>query len=173
MSRILLAVPLFVCASAFAQYDASVLGTVKDPTGLAVGEAKVTLLNVANGVQKSVLTNANGDYEFLNVRIGEYSLTAEKAGFKTAEADRFTVTVNARQRVDVKLDVASNTEKVTVTGAAEVLETDSSDRGEVIASREIVNLPLNGRSYADLTLLVPGVRKSQLQDQTLTSRDAS
>jgi len=81
--------------------------------------------------------------------------------------------VNARQRVDLKLDVGTATEKITVTGAAQALETDSSDRGEVIASREITNLPLNGRSYADLTLLVPGVRKSQLEDGTLTQRDAS
>ena len=172
MSRILL-ILLVVCASAYAQYDASVLGTVKDPTGLAVSNAGVTLQNVANGVKKTVVTNANGDYEFLNVRIGEYSLTAEKSGFKAASAEHFTVTVNARQRVDLSLEVAGSAEKVTVTGAAEVLETDSSDRGEVVASREITDLPLNGRSYADLTLLVPGARKSQLEDQTLTSRDAS
>ena len=173
MSRILFAASLLVCASAYAQYDASVLGSVKDPTGLTVGDATVTLLNIANGVRKTVLTDGSGNYEFLNVRIGEYSLTAEKSGFKAAAAERFTVTVNARQRVNLSLDVAGNSEKVTVTGTAEVLETDSSDRGEVVASREIVNLPLNGRSYADLALLVPGVRKSQLEDQTLTSREAS
>jgi hypothetical protein len=146
---------------------------VRDPQGLAVVSAKMTLSNVANGVQKSVITDSYGNYEFLNVRIGEYTLTAEKPGFKTGTAERFTVTVNARQRVDVSLDLSSSTEMVNVTGTAEVLETDSSDRGEVIASREIVNLPLNGRSYADLTLLVPGARKSQLEDGSLSSRDAS
>jgi hypothetical protein len=134
---------------------------------------KVTLANVANGVQKAVLTDNNGDYEFLNVRIGEYTLTTEKAGFRNTTTERFTVTVNARQRVDLSLDVASSTEKVNVTAMAEVLETDSSDRGEVVASREIVNLPLNGRSYADLTLLVPGARKSQLEDGSLSSREGS
>jgi hypothetical protein len=162
-----------VCANAFAQYDASVLGTVKDPTGLAVSSASITLLNIANGVRKTVLSDGNGDYEFLNVRIGEYTLTAEKPGFKAGTAERFTVTVNARQRVDLRLEVSGSSTEVTVAALAEALETDSSDRGEVVASREIVNLPLNGRSYADLTLLVPGVRKSQLEDQTLTSRDAS
>ncbi|MGH9664261.1 MAG: TonB-dependent receptor plug domain-containing protein, partial [Bryobacteraceae bacterium] len=69
--------------------------------------------------------------------------------------------------------MGATAESVTVTGAAKVLETDSSERSEVIATREIVNLPLNGRAYADLTLLVPGVRKSLLEDQTLNSRDAS
>ena len=164
---------LFVCVCAYGQYDATVLGTVKDPAGLVVQAGKVTLSNLANGVQQTTLTDVNGDYQFLNVRIGEYSLTAEKTGFKSATAERFTVTVNARQRVDLKLEVGATSDKITVTGAAEVLETDSSERSEVIATHEIVSLPLNGRSYADLTLLVPGVRKSQLEDQTLTSRDAS
>jgi hypothetical protein len=149
------------------------LGAVKDPTGLAVAGAKVTLANLANGVQSASVTDVNGNYEFLNVRIGEYRVTAEKSGFKTASAERFTVTVNARQRVDLQLEVGAASEKVTVEGTVEVLETDSSERSVVVASREIVNLPLNGRSYADLTLLVPGVRKSQLEDQTLTSREAS
>ena len=138
-----------------------------------VAGAKVTLSNLANGVQSTSLTDVNGNYQFLNVRIGEYKVTAEKSGFKTASADQFTVTVNAHQRVDLQLEVGSATEKVTVAGTAEVLETDSSERSVVVQSREIVNLPLNGRSYADLTLLVPGVRKSQLEDQTLTSREAS
>jgi hypothetical protein len=172
MSRILLTL-LFVCACAYAQYDAAVLGTVRDPDGLVIAGGKVTLSNLANGVQQTTATDAAGNYEFLNVRIGEYSLTAEKPGFKAATAERFGVTVNARQRVDLKLDVGATSEKVTVQGAVQALETDSSDRGEVVASPEIVNLPLNGRSYADLTLLVPGVRKSQLEDQTLSSREAS
>jgi hypothetical protein len=172
MSRILLA-SLFVCACAYAQYDATVLGTVKDPDGLVVGGAKVTLSNIANGVQQSATTDANGDFQFLKVRIGDYSLTAEKTGFKAATAENFTVTVNARQRVDLKLEVGAASEKVTVTGAVQALETDTSERSEVIATREIVSLPLNGRSYADLTLLVPGVRKSLLQDSSLTQREAS
>src|SRR5262249_18763080 len=138
MSRYLLAV-LLVCACGYAQYDASVLGTVKDPQGLTVGAVSVTLSNIANGVQKTVVTDNNGNYEFLNVRIGEYTLKAEKAGFETGMSAQFTVTVNARQRVDISLNVASASEKVTVTSTAEMLETDSSDRGEVIASREIVN----------------------------------
>jgi hypothetical protein len=163
----------FVCVCASAQYDASVLGTVSDPHALVVSGAKVVLSNLANGIQQSALTDANGNFEFLKVRIGEYSLTAEKVGFKSAAAERFTVTVNAHQRVDLRLEIGAATEKVTVVGAVEALETDSSDRGEVVSSREIVNLPLNGRSYADLTLLVPGARKSQLEDGTLSSRDAS
>jgi hypothetical protein len=164
---------LFVCVCARAQYDAAVLGTVKDASGSVVGNSKVTLSNLANGVQQSTVTDGNGDYQFLNVRIGEYALKAEKEGFKAATAEQFAVTVNARQRVDLKLEVGSASETVNVTGAAEALETDTSERSEVIATREILSLPLNGRSYADLTLLVPGVRKSLLEDQSLSNRDAS
>ena len=81
--------------------------------------------------------------------------------------------VNARQRVDVSLTVGSQTESVTVTGAASLLETESSENGIVISPTEVQNLPLNGRAYADLTLLAPGVRRNNLENQTVTSRDAS
>ncbi|HXK04556.1 MAG TPA: carboxypeptidase-like regulatory domain-containing protein, partial [Verrucomicrobiae bacterium] len=167
------ALAVLICAPVWAQYDSTVLGTVKDQSGSVVAEAKVSLSNLANGVQQTALTDVYGNYQFLNVRIGDYTLKAEKQGFKAATAERFTVTVNAKQRVDLTLEVGATSESVTVNAAAEILETDTSERSGVIATREVVNLPLNGRAYADLTLLMPGVRKSQLQDQTLTSRDAS
>ena len=75
--------------------------------------------------------------------------------------------------MDLTLELGATSESVTVSGAAAMLETDSSNRSQVIGAREIVNLPLNGRSYADLTLLVPGVRKSLLENQALDSREAS
>ena len=173
MSRFL-ALALFVCASAVAQYDsATVLGSLKDPSGSVVSNSKVTLSNLANGTQQVAVTDGNGEFQFLNVRLGEYNLKAEAAGFKVATSERFTVTVNAHQRVDLTLEVGQTSETVMVSGAAAILETDSSERSQVINSREILNLPLNGRSYADLTLLVPGVRKSILENQTTSSRDGS
>lgn len=165
---------LVVCAFAFAQSDNStVLGTVKDPSGSVVSGCKVTLSNVLNGTQQFAATNSSGNYEFLNVRLGEYTVKAEAPGFKLSTAAQFAVTVNAHQRVDFTLEVGQTTENITVSAAAAILETDSSNRSQVINNREILNLPLNGRAYADLTLLVPGVRKSMLQDQSLASREAS
>lgn len=159
---------------AFAQFDtANVIGTVRDQSGAVINNSKVTLQNVDTGVANTTNTDQNGDFTFFNVRIGKYTLKAEAPGFKAAVADQFTVTVSARQRVDLNLQVGQTTENVMVEGAAEILETDSSDRGQVITTQAIVNLPLNGRSYADLTLLSPGVRKSQLENQTSSSRDAS
>ncbi len=173
MSRHILWLSLLAPLSVFAQYDANVLGTVKDAGGSMVAGSRVTLSNILNGTQQFTTTDGNGHYEFLKVRIGEYTLKAESPGFKVASAAPFTVTVNASQRVDLTLEIGQVTETVTVSGAAAALETDSSNRSQVIHTREILNLPLNGRSYADLTLLVPGVRKSMIQDQSLASRDAS
>ena len=166
----------YVCALAmttlptFAQFEtATVLGTVRDSTQSVIAGVKVTLENVQTGVAVTRDTDINGNFEIGNVRIGQYKVTAERQGFSRAVSEQFTVTVNARQRVDLILQVGQVAESVTVTGAVAVLETDSSDRGQVIGSQQIVNLPLNGRSYADLALLAPGVRKSAIS----VSRDAS
>jgi len=160
--------------AAFAQFDtAAVIGTITDPAGRVVEASRVTLSNLGTGTSQTTNTDGNGNYNFLNVRIGQYSVKAELTGFKTATSNSFKVDVNARQRVDLKLEVGQVTENVMVSDAAAVLETDSSDRGQVINRQQIVNLPLNGRAYADLALLAPGVRKSVLENQTITSRDAS
>jgi hypothetical protein len=105
---------------------------------------------------------------FLSLRIGTYKVTAEFTGFKTATSNVFTLTVNARQRVDLALQVGDVTQSVLVEAAAAALETDSSERGQVVSRNAIVNLPLNGRAYADLALLSPGVRRSNI-----SNRDAS
>ncbi|MBY0504214.1 MAG: carboxypeptidase regulatory-like domain-containing protein [Bryobacteraceae bacterium] len=152
-----------------AQYDTStILGTVKDSTGSQVANAKVTLENTQTGVKQTSASDTAGNYLFLNLRIGSYRVIAELSGFKRAQSDPFTLVVNARQRVDLTLEIGNITESVTVSGAANQLETDSSDRGQVITREAIVNLPLNGRAYADLALLAPGVRKSNI-----ANRDAS
>lgn len=171
---LLLAVFLLAVPSLKAQFDsASVLGTVKDQSGAAVSSASVMLISPSKGVTVTRQTDANGNYEFTNVQPGDYSITVTAAGFEKSDTDRFTVTVGARQRVNLSLKVGADSQSVTVSAAASLLETDSSDRGETIQSREAVNLPLNGRSYADLSTLVPGVRKSLLETLSLPSRDAS
>ena len=157
-------------SSAFAQFDtASVLGTVRDSTGAVVPGATVTLKNVSTGILANTVSDDKGDYQFQNVRIGSYTVRAELQGFSAAEAEDVQVTVNARLRVDLALKVGNVGETVVVTGAATLLESESSDRGQVIGKEQIVNLPLNGRAYADLALLSPGVRRSAISE----SRDAS
>ena len=158
----------------FGQFESgTVLGAVDDPSGAAVPGAKVSLENVTTNVVLDTTTDTNGNYEFVNVHLGSYRVRVTAQGFETATTDPFELQVNARQRVDVALKVGQTSENVTVIGAAELLETENSSRGQVINTKEIVDLPLNGRSYADLTLLVPGVARSPLENQTDNSRDAS
>ena len=167
-----LAVLALFCAwaPAFAQFDtATVLGQVDDPAGLPIQGARITLASLSTGVAQNTQTDGNGTYQFFNVKPGAYRVTAEAQGFKAGVAADFTVTVNARQRVNLTLEVGAVTESVTVVDAAAVLETDNSNRGQVVGQRQIVGLPLNGRAYADLALLIPGVRRSGIA----ASRDAS
>jgi Carboxypeptidase regulatory-like domain/TonB-dependent Receptor Plug Domain/TonB dependent receptor len=161
---------LLIARAAFAQFDtATVLGSVVDSTGARVPGATVTLKNADTGISATTVSDVEGNYQFLNVRVGTYSVRAELQGFSAAVAERIAVTVNARQRVDLTMKVGDIGETVVVTGAARLLESESSDRGQVIGHEQIVNLPLNGRAYADLALLSPGVRKSSISD----SRDGS
>src|SRR5262249_13079800 len=114
---LMLRFPLLVILSfipLFAQTDAVVLGTIRDTTSSVVPNAKVTLMNVSTGTQQSMLTDANGNYEFPYVRLGDYTLRAEAPGFKASAAQQFTVTVNAHQRVDLALEVGQASEAVTV-----------------------------------------------------------
>lgn len=155
--------------SAFAQFEtAAILGRTVDSSGSAIAGANVTAENTKTGVKTVVSTDASGDYSFPSLRIGTYVVAAESKGFKKAVSDPFELKINARQRVDLSLQVGEVTESITVAAAAAVLESDTSDRGQVIGRAAIVNLPLNGRAYADLALLSPGVRKSNI-----SNRDAS
>ncbi|MBB6144658.1 hypothetical protein HNQ77_002614 [Silvibacterium bohemicum] len=166
---------LFLSAAPlFAQFEtASVLGYVRDTSGAVVSDATVSLISQETKLSVTVKSNAQGAYEFPDVKVGEYKVTASAGGFDTSSTESFVVTVNAKQRVDVMLKIGSANVTVTVNSAADLLETDSSERGQVIGTREVENLPLNGRAYADLAALVPGVRRNVLENTTDSSRDAS
>jgi len=159
----LFGVCLLAATPSFAQFDtAEVLGTVRDHSGAVVPKAVVTLLAVDTGIQAKATSDEDGNYAFSNVKIGKYQLTAEANGFSKEVASGITVNVGARQRVDFTLQVGAVSETVEVSGAATALETDSSEHGQVINGGAIVELPLNGRNYADLALLSANVVKSPI-----------
>ena len=168
MKRILCAVraTLFLILSAApvsAQFEtASIVGTVRDNSGAVIGEATVTLTNVATGVSQTKISDASGIFEFSTLRIGTYLVTAEKAGFAVAVADGIELTVGARQRVDLTMQVGQLTERVEVLAAATRLETDTSQRGQVITGEQTRALPLNGRDYSALALLTTGCGSRRL-----------
>jgi hypothetical protein len=157
-----------------AQFEtSSVLGYIRDSSGAPIANSKVQLINTATGTIVTVSTDSQGQYEFTDVHAGQYKIDAEAAGFNESLTAPFMVTVNARQRMDVKLVPGSVTQTVTVSSAPSQLQTETSDSSTIISHREVEDLPLNGRAYADLATLVPGVHTNILENQTVTSRDAS
>jgi hypothetical protein len=154
-------------SSARAQFEtASVVGTVRDQSGAVVPDAKVTLTNTATGVSMTRTTTGDGTYEFVTVKGGIYLVTAEKSGFSIALTDNVQVQVGARLRVDMQLAVGQLSEKVVVTGSSPLIETDSSQRSQVITGDQMRELALNGREYSALALLSTGVRQSALNKST-------
>ena len=172
MKRLVLVLLLMLSSAipAVAQFETgNIVGTIKDSTGAVVPGAKVTLTNVGTGVTSDKTTDANGIYEFFTIRPGTYVVTAEKAGFSIALVDNIQLTVGARQRVDLSMAVGQLSEKVEVSASQVLLQTDSSDRSQVITGAQTRALPLNGREYSALTLLSPGARQSAIG----SSREAS
>jgi hypothetical protein len=146
---------------AFAQFGtAEVLGTIRDKSDQVLPAATVKLLNQDTGIETDTKTDETGNYAFSNVKIGMYTISAEAPGFAKSESKDIILNVNARQRVDLRLEVGTVSQTIEVTDVASVLQTDSSERGQVIQQRSIVELPLNGRAYSDLALLTTGVLKS-------------
>jgi hypothetical protein len=167
---------LFVCAAspAFAQFEtAALIGTVTDNSRGVVSDAMITATNTDTGVTVTRRTDANGHYEFVTLRIGNYLVTAEKAGFALALAENIRLEVGARLRVDLGLQVGQLTERIEVSAVASLLETDTSQRGQVITGEQTRALPLNGREYSSLALLTTGVRLSALNTGGFTPREGS
>jgi hypothetical protein len=158
-----------------AQFDtAGVLGVVRDGTGAVVPQASVTLINLNTGIADARVTNESGEYEFASVHAGRYKITAKKDGFSEVVADDVVVTVGARRRVELTLGLAQANETVEVAGDALSLETDSSQRGQIISRNQALELPLNGREYSQLVLLTSGVRQSAIGTGSIsTNREGS
>ena len=163
MTLLVIACLVFGTVTALAQFgSASVLGYVRDTTGAMVPGAAVTLTNVATNVTQTANTDKEGKYEFDSVPIGNYQIATRAAGFQQAKTETFNLSTDARQRVDIDIKPGAVSQVVEVTSAAELLETETSSRSLVVGQKEVENLPLNGRSYADLVLMAPGARKSML-----------
>jgi Carboxypeptidase regulatory-like domain/TonB-dependent Receptor Plug Domain/TonB dependent receptor len=169
-SLVLLAFPRL----ASAQFEtAAVLGTVRDTSGAVLPGASVTLMSDATGVALTRTTDTKGDYQFFTVRPGTYKVRSELTGFSTVVTGEVKVDIGARQRVDLTQAPGQLTEAVEVSAAASALETDSSQRGQVVTSAQAVALPLNGREYSSLVQLTTGVRLSALNTGGFTPREGS
>src|SRR6266566_5591585 len=147
---------LLAAASAWAQSTATIVGRVTDPTGAIVAGAKVEARNTESGFQRSTVTTDTGDYELPLLPItGAYSLSVSKEGFQTQEQTGIVLQVDQRARLDVTLKVGSVSERVVVEGSAPIVNTESGAIGRVVGNKDIVNLPLNGRNFAQLATMMP------------------
>jgi hypothetical protein len=141
----------------FGQFEyGEIVGTVRDASqGVVIG-AKVALRNVDTNVEREATTNEQGDYSFPGLRAGHYSVRSEKQGFRSSTTENLELRTGDHLRNDVALETGSVTEKITVDATAPLLETDTSERGEVVQGAQVRELPLNKRDYTQLVLLVPG-----------------
>lgn len=152
------ALALAFVATGFSQTTSTtILGTVTDPSGAAVAGAKVTATNIRTQVKREDVTTNTGDYSFPLIDIGEYSVSVEASGFKTAARTGLILQINEKLRSDFTLQVGQVSERVEVTGAVTALKTDESSIGDVIEQKRIVELPVNGRNVGNLAVLQAGV----------------
>src|SRR5215469_15372204 len=141
----------------FGQFEyGEIVGTVRDASQAVVAEAKIKLRNLDTNVEHEGVTNEQGDYSFPGLRAGHYSVQSEKQGFRTVSTASLELRTGDHLRVDVTLETGLVTEQVTVQATAPLLETDTSERSQVVEAAQIEELPLNKRDYTQLVLLAPG-----------------
>lgn len=151
---------LLLALCAFAQSDsATVTGIVKDPSGAAVANAKVTIKNESTGFIREVTTNESGFYNAPNLPPGYYTVTVENAGFKKFEKTRNKMDAGIPLTVNADLTVGNIAESVTVEAAVATLNTETATVGKTVEQQQIQNLALNGRNPLFLAMLKPGVRR--------------
>ncbi|MGE5647549.1 MAG: carboxypeptidase regulatory-like domain-containing protein [Acidobacteriota bacterium] len=147
------------CASQslWGEVTGTILGTVRDATGAVVVGAKVTATNTETNLRRQVETDSQGQYRFLALPVGHYDLTAAATGFEQFVTREIVLTVNEQRRVDVSLHVGEIQQKVEVKADAVQVETTNTQLGDVVETKKLLALPLNGRSYIDLLGLQAGV----------------
>src|ERR1700724_635328 len=143
--------------SAFAQVqNGQFEGTVTDPTGAAIANARVSVTNNATGLTVAATTNSSGSYTVKEVPPGIYKVAVEAPGFKKLENNGVTANAGTISRVDVKLQLGKASETVEVTGEAAAVNTEDSKLATTVSSAQINNLPLNGRNVFDLMQMSAG-----------------
>ncbi len=143
--------------SVWASINGSISGVVKDPTGAVIPNAEVTVLNVGTNISQTVHTDGLGAYSFLSVPVGRYRLEVKASGFESYRQTEIVVNDNDKLRFDVTLQLGQVTQSVEVAATAVHVETANTQLGDVIQSRTMESLPLNGREFTNLLGLQPGV----------------
>lgn len=140
--------------------EAGIVGTVTDPSGAAVPNAKVTITNTDTGIVRVLNTNVTGNYAARELPIGHYKIEVEMAGFKTYNTTGITLNVNDTVRADASLQVGQAQETVTVEANAVQVQSDSNEVSQTITAAQVADLATNGRNVIQLAALVPGAAAS-------------
>lgn len=163
--RVFLLLAAAVCA--FGQTDAgSIRVLVTDASGLAVADARVDVTNVATGVQVSRVSATDGYATFTPIAAGGYTIQVAKQGFQQTRVSDLSLNVDERKLVRVALPVSGVTATVEVSAATEIVQSEDGSVGQVIGGDVVRELPLAGRRYTELALLVPGATESTLDPTT-------
>jgi hypothetical protein len=159
---------LLSALSLFASPVGNISGTVKDPSGGVIPSAQLTLTSSATNQVLKTTSNAQGEFQFLELAPATYSLVAEAAGFKKINVSSILVQVDQTTHLELKVEVGNTTESIQVEGAAPLLEPDKSTLSSVVDSNNIGSMPLNGRQALDLALITPGVLPTATGTQVLS-----
>ena len=127
--------------------NATVSGSVGDASSAVVASAAVTLTHISTGVVQTATTNDAGLYIFPSVSPGQYRLNCSAPGFSSKETSNVTVEVGQSIRFDFQLQIGATTERIEVSASAGLIQTETTEVGQVIDGRRIVDMPLNGRNY--------------------------
>ena len=147
----------------------TITGTVTDATGAAMAGVTVTIRNVDTNATRTVTTSDVGSYRVTQLQPGNYSVKAERAGFKAFEQNGITLQIDQTDLIDAQLQVGATGETVEVTSAPPIMQTEDSSVGQVIDSQAIQSAPLNGRlSLMGLIAEAPGIQGVGAQDQLAT-----
>ena len=143
---------------AFAQLGtATISGNVTDATGAVVVGAAIRVVSAERGFRRETRVNDQGQYNLPGLTPGQYDMTVEMSGFKKSERKGLVLQVDQNARIDVGLEIGQITEVVEIAGQAPLVESQNATLGAVVDTQKIMALPLNGRNFAQLALLVPGV----------------
>jgi uncharacterized surface anchored protein len=135
----------------------SIVGTVTDSSGAALANATVNLTASLTGVQSTTTTSNAGDYQFLNLKPGEYQVLISAPGFKQYTRASIEVVVDQATRIDAAMQVGETSQQVVVTSQTPLLQSENASVGQVISGRVVDDLPLNGRNVLNLVALSPAV----------------
>ncbi len=134
----------------------TILGVVTDETGAVIPRSNVSVINEKTGIERTAETDEQGVYRVLALLPGVYTVQLEVKGFKKTQQKGVELRVNESLRVDVTLQLGDLSQVVEVEAAVRLLQTESGTVGHVVNNRQVVELPLNGRDFTQLTLLIPG-----------------